>query len=143
MSGAEIVAARLATIAGVTALVASRIYQLQLPQRVTLPAIRITLVSRVEPVHLRGLTGLRRERVQVDCYADTGDALGTARQIADAAYGACQGGEATGLAGWAGTFGSPAVRVDLIEPLGRNELFEPDELRQAIVSDEYYVNYRA
>jgi hypothetical protein len=137
MNGADIVRARLAAIGEVTALVSTRIYALMLREGVTLPAMRVTVVSTAEGLHLRGMTGVRVERVQVDAYAAT---LASARAVMDAAFG---DGAASGLAAWSGSIGSPATAVDLIEPLSRSELFEPEELQEAIVSQDFYVRYRA
>jgi hypothetical protein len=52
----------------VAAIVNGRIYQLILPQGVTLPALRIQLIDEPVNVHLRGADGTRRARVQIDCY---------------------------------------------------------------------------
>jgi len=148
VTGTDIVRLRLAAVTAVTTVVSSRIYVLMLPQRATLPAIRLTLIpGGPDPLHLRGLVGTVTDRVQVDAFTDaatTGDPLETARAIADAVYGEMTGGTATGLAGWAGAIGSPATRVDLIEPAAAPiEQFLADELRQVVISQDYYVHYRA
>ncbi len=146
MTGTDIVRMRLAALTAVTALVSTRIYALSLPQTPTLPAIRVALVPGVpESMHLRGRTGVVVERVQVDYYvANTGtNPLGAARAMAAAVYGDMVGGEATGLTGWSGSIGSPATTVDLIEPASQQvEAGAQDELRQTIVSQDYYVHYR-
>ena len=141
MTGVDVVVERLGDIAGVTALVGTRIYALILPQSATFPAVLVKNVHLGEDMHLRGMTGVKVERVQVDHYADTGDMLSGARALADAAYGA---GDATGLAAWAGSLGgSPATKVDRIEPLDRVEGFSNfGGKRQAVVSQDYQVQYR-
>lgn len=145
MCGTYIVILRMLAIDALTAIVGTRIYALTLPQGGMLPAVRARQVSAVESLHLRGALGVRTDRVQIDFVADvaSADPLGDARAAADAAFGTFAGGVATGLAGWAGSIGSPATTVDLIEPLDRVELYEPPVLREAIVTQDFYVHYRA
>lgn len=147
MNGSEIVRARLLTVAAVTALVSQRIYCALLPQGNRSSAIRVSMVAGIpEELHLRGRSSVLVDRVQVDAFAaiDAADPLGDARTLALTAMGDFAAGAATGLIGWAGSIGSPAMKVDLIEPASRpQEVFTPDELRQWAVSQDVYVHYRA
>ena len=54
MTISDAVCHRLRDDAGVNAFVASRVYQLKLPQQPTLPAIRVQLISEPSVYHLRG-----------------------------------------------------------------------------------------
>jgi hypothetical protein len=142
MTSTGIVRARLEALSSVTALVGTRIYETLLPQKPTTPTIRLTPIAGApEPLHLRGRVGVKRERVQVDCYADS---LLSARAVLRAALGDTVNGAATGLLGWSGSIGgSPDTLVDLIEPASSpSELFVADELRQWIVSQDVYVQFR-
>jgi hypothetical protein len=147
MNGAEITRTRLLAIAAVTALVSTRVYCALLPQGSRSSAIRVSMVAGIpETLHLRGRSSVLIDRVQLDCYAasDAADPLGDARALALAAMGDMAGGVATGLLGWCGSLGSPAVHVDLIEPASRpDEVYMPDELRQWVVTQDLYVHYRA
>jgi hypothetical protein len=147
MNGAEIARTRIMAIAAVAALVSARVYCVMLPQGNRLSAVRVSLVPGApEALHLRGRTSVIVDRVQVDAYAalDASDPLGDAREIAAAIYGDVTGGVATGLIGWSGSIGSPGVTVDLIESASRPiEMFVPEEMRQWVVSQDYYVHYRA
>jgi len=59
--------------AAIAALVGARIYPLRLPQKVTMPAIVLSLISDPRPGHLRGVAGMARARYQVDAWAQTYD----------------------------------------------------------------------
>jgi hypothetical protein len=148
MNGVDIVRARIATIAFVAAAVSTRIYSLALPQKPTLPALLVTFVAGPpDSMHLRGPVGVTVDRIQVDVYTDAtlaGDPLGTARAIADAIYGSPVNGAMTGLVGWAGSIGSPATTVDVIAPASAPiEMYLAEELRQVVVSQDFYVQYRS
>jgi hypothetical protein len=134
---AEAVIARLAAIAAVTALVpASRIYQLILQQRTTLPAIRVQRIDTIEFAHLRGTAAHFRSRVQVDAVVDASVGIAAAQAIDAAAHGA---GDGTALAGWKGAIGSPPFAISAILPLDVRDFYSPDELRQIGVSRDYDV----
>lgn len=67
---------------GVNALVAGRIYPLQLPERVTLPAIRYQRVSTSPVVAHTGFSELERARVQLSVHAATyEEAAGVVRAL--------------------------------------------------------------
>lgn len=64
----QAIADRLAATGAVTAIVSTRIYQLQLRQSTALPAIRVQLVSDPVEYHDRGEINVSNTRIQVDCY---------------------------------------------------------------------------
>lgn len=82
MKAEKVIRERLNTFAGVTALVASRIYPLVLPQEPTYPAITFSRVSsqRIEGVYTD--YGMARVRIQITCWALTYDsAKAVAEQV--------------------------------------------------------------
>jgi hypothetical protein len=142
VTSVQLVRTRLTQIAGVTALVSTRIYALRFLQNGTLPAIRLTQVGGEEPMQLRGSVGWLRARVQVDCAAkeSTGtDPFASAHAVMAAVHGP---GDGTGLCGFRGTVDSVEVTGILPEGMAR-EHWEGDELRQVMVSRDYYVHFRA
>lgn len=101
------VKARLTAHAGTSALVASRVYPLRLPQGPTYPAVRYQLIGAPR-THLMGddpdaSIGVHA-RVQVDCYADT---YAGAHELAEQVRLA--------LSRWSGTSGGVAVEVVFLE----------------------------
>ena len=133
MTPAAAVKARLSALSAVTALVSTRIYVDLFPPKPTLPAVRIHRIGEQEDAHLRGVGAMRRARVQVDCI---GVSLESATAVADAAHG---DGAGTGLSGWTGELGSPAVRVWAILPIDVRSDYEADEIKQWRVSRDYYI----
>lgn len=57
--------------AGVSALVSTRVYPMDMPQNATLPALTYTRVSETPLVNLDGENATRNSRYQVDCFAST------------------------------------------------------------------------
>src|SRR5688572_11729988 len=102
------VIARLSSLAAVTAIVGTRIYQLKAPQQGATPYVRVERISGLTDYHTRGADALQRARIQIDaCAAETdgGDPLETAIDLAAAIEGDGAGG---GLSGFAGpVLGSP------------------------------------
>jgi len=133
MTPAVAVKTRLAMINALTTLVSTRIYVDALPQNPTLPAVRISRISEFEIGHLRGVGVAKRARVQVDAIALS---LEIATQVSDAAHG---DGARSGLSGWTGNLGSPAVRVMAMLPADTRSDYEGEELRQWRVSRDYFV----
>lgn len=80
MKAEKVVRERLSTHAGTTALVASRIYPVVLPQEPTYPAITFSRVSsqRIEGVHTN--PGMATVRIQITCWASTFD---SAKSVAE------------------------------------------------------------
>lgn len=149
MTPGELVIDRLLQIAAVTALVGSganaRIRHLRLFQsEATFPIVLVRRVDEVERMHLRGASGMRTARVQVEAIALEGngtDYYAEASALDDAIHGA---GDGTGLCGYTGTLGgSPGVRVQAIWPApeGAREEFDAEELRQFKIGRDYFVTY--
>jgi hypothetical protein len=136
---------RLLDIAPLTALVGTRIYQLKLPQKPTLPAVRLQRLPGMGSQHLRGPDGLLKTRIQVDAYqAETGEYYTGVTAIAAAIRGDGLGTSASGLWGWVGVSGgSPAqIRVRNVELLhdGQPEL-EAGELRLIRLRQDFMVHW--
>lgn len=95
---------RLSAVAGVTALVGTRIYPVQAPQTATKPYIVFRVVNESHEHHMAGAAGLAAPRVQLDIYATT-------------SLAAAQAGEAVRLAlqGWRGVAGGVQVRNSHLE----------------------------
>lgn len=135
------VRARLLAQSGVTALVASRIYAQTLPQSPTLPAVRLQVISEDEALHLRGTNGLLRTRVQVDSIAEVtsgSDVRADATAVDAAVHG---DGANSGLCAYTGVSGG--IHIESVLPADRREGYDAEELRQYVVSRDYYVTFRA
>ena len=102
----------LLTQSGVTDLVVARIYYSDLPQNVILPALALELTQSEIIRHLSATTTLRRDTVNVYCYAGT--------YTAAAALGAAV---ETALEFATGTWGAMAVSRCLVE--GTVDVTEP------------------
>jgi hypothetical protein len=137
MSAALAVVRRLELIGAVTAIVQSRIYQVKLPQKPVLPAIRVQRIGTDEFMHLRGVNRLMRARVQVDSVASEAYAADpvTASTALDAALHGT--GNGTALGGWRGTVGG--ITVTGILPAGLREGYDAQQLEQFKVMRDYYV----
>lgn len=148
MTPEQAVLERLVDCSGVTDLVGSRIYLLKLPQRPTLPAIRIQRISSPRFQHLRGPLYPARSRVQVDTFAaesSGGNAHAQATAVAEAVRGDGLGPGASGLWGWKGELGSPAeFRVLNIEvAFDGDPEYLADELRAVRIRQDYFVHWSA
>lgn len=144
MTPEEIVAARLQDISDVTAAVGARIYMLKLPQRPTLPAIRLQMISDEGDYHQRGRGGVNTTRVQIDVFAGEslgGDTYQIANDVLDAIKGDGKGPNATGLEGWIGSIGTPPVYVKGAFRAGRSEVYEADELREVRARQDYLIKW--
>jgi hypothetical protein len=142
----EAVLTRLQALPALEALVATRIFQLKLPEHVVVPAVRVQLVSEQMVYHLRGGRGVRWGRVQVDAYAGEasgGDPYAEAAAVAGAIDGDARGDEATGLSGWRGVIGSPPLfRILFIARDDRGIDYEAEERRLVRVRQDYLVWFR-
>lgn len=67
----EALRARLVAVAGVTALVSSRVYPVKLPQSATLPAVTYQRISTVREGAMGADSDIVRVRVQVTSWADS------------------------------------------------------------------------
>ena len=145
MSPEEAVVARLLDINALTTLVAQRIYMLILPQKPTLPAVRVQRISSLREQHLRGPSQPARARVQVDAYAvasSGADPYATASAVAAAIRGDGLGDQASGLWGWIGSVGSPDVRIHNAELVADDDPFyEAGELRAVRIRQDYLIHY--
>jgi hypothetical protein len=124
---------RILSLVNVTTLVGSRVYTHLLPQRVTLPAVRLQRISETEAMQQRGVGGIVRARVQVDSVSRTRD---QAIAIDEALFG---DGAGSGMAGWRGDIGSPPFHVNGIYPAMVREVFDGEELAQFRVMRDYWV----
>lgn len=143
MTVEEAVRAILLTLAPLTALVANRIYLEKLPQGPEYPCVRVLLVSDPTAYHLRGEQGTRPSRVQVDAFSREGqgqDPYAKAAAVASAIHG---DGAGSGLSGYRGDIGDPAVTIGGIFRLERRRYYDPDELRVLTMSQDYRVWSRA
>ena len=147
MTVEQAVLERLLAIAGVTAIVASRVFLGALPQSARYPATRVQLIDDPRDQHLRGLNGIATARVQIDHYAYEGeddDPYGTTATLADATIGDGFGGpSASGLAGWQGEFGDPPVRLLNAVPVDRRQDRDPELVRVITMRQDFLVTYRA
>lgn len=120
MSPEQAIVARLLATSAVTALVGQRVWLLKLPQKPTLPAIRVQLIDNPQGKHLRGPNRSTAARVQVDCYQAEGAATPYDTIVAVAtAVNAALVNE---------PFDVSSVRVTNVEELDRRSLYEADEL---------------
>ena len=117
---------------GVSALVGSRVYLMRFPQRPTLPAIRVQLISEPKDYHLRGPNNTTTSRVQVDSVSEEAsgfDPYAEAASVADAADNALSGVQfITGGVEVTGSFRDT-----------RMAMYEPDELRMVRILQDYMV----
>lgn len=115
MSAGQAIYAKLIATTGVTDLVGTRIYPLELPQDVTYPAIRYQQVSGPRSHVMGADTGTVDGRFQVDAFATTySGAKALAAQIRLA------------LSRWGGTAGG--VTVEHIFLANEHDRFESDPL---------------
>ncbi len=121
---------------GVTDLVDTRVWTLELPQSAEYPAIRLAEVSRVLSAHLRGPNDVIDVRVQVDCYAQkgVGDAYALAWAIAEAVAEACV------------LFVGPLADLEILRLTAGDttERIDADGARQVVrILCEYFVTFKA
>lgn len=127
----DLIVARLKDVGAVTALVGQRVYGLNLPQKPTLPAVRVQLIDEPNEHHLRGRNDLTRARVQVDVYVAEASGLYLANTIADAVDDA--------IDAQIFSMGSPATSVTGCFRRMREVMFEANELRLIRIMQDYYV----
>lgn len=136
MTITDAVCRRLRDDTDVRVFAASRVYQLKLPQQPTLPAIRVQLISEPAIYHLRGFTNLLQAVVQIDAFANEFDVLrpdpyDTVQQLS-VAIDRCLSGS---------RFHDPPITVAGSVRLGRQPLYDADELRLARIMHEYRFTY--
>jgi hypothetical protein len=142
MTVEEAVLARVTALAGVQALVGSRVYLEMLPQSPVYPCVRVTEIDDPGSYQMRGPDGMGRARVQVDAFAREGNAYDAAATLVEAIEGDGAGRNATGLSGWIGEVGSPPFFVLACQRIDRRRQFDPDEIRVLMMSLDYRVTYR-
>lgn len=143
MTPEQAVCDRILSLSAVTALVGTRVYQLKLPQKGTLPAVRVQLISEPTSYHLRGGSGMYRSRVQVDAYAaeaSGGDPYASATDVAAAIHGDDAG---SGLSGWTEDVGGspPSMRVHTVQRVDRRVSYDAEERREVRCQQDYMVHW--
>lgn len=121
----------LSTYAGLTALIGTRIYPLENPQNVTLPAVCYQLIStpQAQGYTHAGPTGLLIPRFQFDCYAGTSLAC---RQVAAQVRAA--------MDGYVGLMGTVVVAVAQVVSDRAAYEDEPRRFRAGVdVQIQYYL----
>jgi hypothetical protein len=136
-SAAEVIGARLAGLAPLTALVGDRIRLLRFSQHETWPAVRVFQVAAETTMHGRGPVSMRRAVVQVDTVAaddGSGNPYAAAQAIDAVIFGDGRGG---GLVGFSGAVGTAIVRG--VFPTDVREEFDPDVPSVVRVSRDWIV----
>lgn len=145
MSPEEAVIARLEAVTPLAALVSTRIYMLKLPQKPTLPAVRVQRISNRRDQHLRGPGYPAASRVQVDAFVTEvpgADPYAAVIDVAAAIRGDGLGDSASGLWGWMGDLGSPPFHIHNVELLADDDpSYDGDELRLWRVRQDYMVHW--
>jgi hypothetical protein len=114
----EALRTRLLAIAGLTALIAGRVYWVNRPQGSVLPAIVLHRVSGQPDMHLIGPSGLTESRVQADCYGATYAACVSVARALEAA-----------VSGYSGTVSGIKFQSITIDSIRSDyEGAEPDEI---------------
>ena len=134
--------AHLLTVSAVTALVSTRIRLEKMVQSEPIwPVLRLHLIDRFGGMHLRGSAGIKRARVQVDALYMEVSGLNV-HTLAWALSAAVEGpGDGTGLLGFTGDIGSPAVHIHAITDGGARSGYDPHELKQFKVMHDYIVDF--
>jgi len=123
--------------AAIAALVVTRIFTPRIPEKVTYPAVLLTLVSDVDGHHLRGPNLVPTDRVQVDVWATTRDQVTLLGRLVRQRLNGFHGT-------WTGT-GSPAptITVQAIRYEVGSERFE-EEIGGGLCrqSADYFLTFR-
>jgi hypothetical protein len=133
---AAAVVTRLEAVSAVTNLVGDRIYQGTLPQEPVLPAVRVQRIGEVITLHLRGSSGMFKERLQVDSVSDSAEPIGDAQAIDSAVFGDGSGSSLVGFQGEIDSF-----HIYCVEPAGAREQYDGEELRQYRVMRDVFVTW--
>lgn len=117
---------------------------LKLPQDATFPAVRVQWIDDVQGQHLRGPQP-PVSRVQVDAYvAEGAEAYALVKALADDIHGDGLGDNASGVFGWRGEFGSPAIKIEDVRLAFRGPArYEGDEIRLLGIRQDYFIHWRA
>lgn len=139
MTAETAVIVHLSAASGVTALVGTRIYQAKLPQRPTLPAVKVFLVDEPEGAHLRGGSKTRTARIQIDVHAAEGSGVDTYGQATDVAEAINEAMLNKGRL----LFDGGALEVKITRRLDRRALPPiAEELREVMIQQDYAVTSR-
>jgi hypothetical protein len=123
---------------GVSALAGTRGYTLKFPENFAGVGFRVSIVDEVRASHLAGPDSQRRSRVQIDAVAPEsgGTAYAIAGSLADAIDAAMTDG--TFVATSSGSPGA-SLEVKVVDRPQRIPFYDPDELRQVRVVQDYIV----
>lgn len=138
----ELTRTRVLAITAVSAIASTRVWIEKLPEHPVYPCVRVALVSDVVGQHLRGPDGLQVARVQLDACARDGDVYSAAAELEAAIYGNGLGASASGLFGWVGLLGSPAVEFKNVSAGPRLVRFDPEEKRVLTMTRDYFIRYQ-
>lgn len=138
MTCGEAVKDYLKTLAPVTALVNTRIWMRNWPQKPTLPGVLVTQIGDGRTSHLRGSINLMQTRIQIDCLAEN---IKDARALDQAVMGSIVNGAPTGLLNAVATVGSPGITITVTEAIFYMEGYDAEELKQAKTTRHYRVWY--
>lgn len=129
---------RLLAQPAVVAWVNQRVYTLKFPQSLTAPAIRLQEIDRIAAMQLRGDTGLRQSRVQIDAVESEahGDPYANAHAIAVAIRGDLTTGTPSGLIGFRGTLSG--IPIAAIMPADERERYDA-ETGLILVEQDFFV----
>lgn len=142
MTVGEAIRAVLLEMPAVTALVGQRIRIGKLRQsEPTFPVICVHRIDQHGAMHLRGASGIKEARVQVDSVAMEGSGVDH-MAVAFAVDAAVDGpGDGTGLLGFTGSIGSPTFTIHSVRPAGLRDGYDADELKQFKVMRDYTVRF--
>ncbi len=148
MTVEEAIRERIETLSPVVALVGDRVYLDKAPQSTAFPVVVVQLIDDPGAYHLRGPQNPRRARIQVDVYAtetatNGGDAYADAAAVADAIHGDGLGPGASGIAGWFGSAGSPALDIQGCFCIDRTRGYEAEDMREVRIRQDFYVDFRS
>ncbi len=128
MSVEKVIYSKLSGDSDVAALVSTRIYPVNLPQKPTYPAIVYTRISGDRTYSFEGASGLASPRFQIDCFASTysgGKDLSSKLRSA--------------INGFRGTVSGIVVQAIFLE--SDSDMFE-DDFNIYRISSDYFVHYK-
>jgi hypothetical protein len=140
----EAIRGRIEDLTAVTAIVGARIYLDKTPQDPTYPLVLVYLAGDHRDQHLRGPHGLAHARVSVEARAHEDSGVDTYEVTAlfAAIDGDGLGPAASGVFGWAGSVGSPALAILNCEHRGsRDRFYDAAEQRVLRMTQDYWVSY--
>ncbi len=137
----EAVRDRVLAILGDGSPVFNHVYTDLLPESPQYPCVLIKLIDHTDFYEQAGRSNIGNANILVEVFAHEdsgGDPYYTATRLAQEIDGdGLTLAGASGLAGWRGTAGSPAVAVDVAFRVSRRRGYLADELRVSIISQEY------